>query len=409
MAHYASMARSKTSTPGKTSTPEGNAAGVASSSSAPEKTVTKTTASAKSKAKKRTNGRKKGGSKAVTLKAVAQHIGLSPATVSLVLNRSPVANSIPHETQERVFKAARELNYRPNFMARSLRSQRSFSIGVLVPDISENYAAGVMSGIEAHLLQEGYFYLVASHRSKPDLLDEYLNLLRDRSVEGFILVATPIDHSTDLPTVAVAGHEELEGITNVVLDHDHAATVALEHLAELGHRRIAFFKGHPHSSDTEDRWRSICEQADALGIDMHPELCLQLGAEPGLEFSPDEGYQEGYAFGKTLLERGEFTALFAFNDVSAIGAMRAFRDAGLDVPQDISVVGFDDIQIAAFHNPGLTTVRQPLQAMGQSAGELLLRALEGEPSPQVTHTVEPELVVRGTTGPPPRRDDELSR
>jgi LacI family transcriptional regulator len=354
---------------------------------------------------KTTKTRRKSGSKAVTLKAVAQHIGLSPATVSLVLNRSPVADSIPAETQERVFKAARELNYRPNFMARSLRSQRSFSIGVLVPDISENYAAGVMSGIETHLLQEGYFYLVASHRSKPDLLDEYLNLLRDRSVEGFILVATPIDHTTGLPTVAVAGHEELEGITNVVLDHDHAATLALEHLVELGHRRIAFFKGHSHSSDTEDRWRAIVEQAARMDLEIHPELCLQLSGEPDLVFSPEEGYQEGYAYGKALLERGDFTALFAFNDVSAIGAMRAFRDAGLRIPEDISVVGFDDIQIAAFHNPGLTTVRQPLQAMGQSAGRLLLRALEGETLPQAPQTVEPELVVRGTTGPPPERRD----
>ena len=337
----------------------------------------------------------------MTLKTVAKHIGLSPATVSLVLNRSPVANSIPAETQERVFRAARELNYRPNFMARSLRSQRSYSIGVLVPDISENYAAGVMSGIEAHLLREGFFYLVASHRSKPDLLERYLNLLRDRSVEGFILVATPIDHPTGLPTVAVAGHQKLEQVKNVLLDHDRAAELALRHLRELGHERIAFFKGHPHSSDTEDRWASIHLKAAELDLTIDPNLCLQLSGDPEMIFSPEDGYLEGYAFGQALLERGsDFTALFAFNDVSAIGAMRAFRDAGLRIPEDVSVVGFDDIQIAAFHNPGLTTVRQPLREMGESAGRLVLEQLAGQNGARDFFTVEPELVVRGTTGPP---------
>ena len=126
-------------------------------------------------------------SKVVTLKVVAEHLGLSPATVSLVLNRSPAAGSIPAETQERVFAAASELNYRPNYMARSLRSRRSFSVGVLVPEISEPYAGEVMSGIEVRLLETGYHYLVASHRrSNASVLHEYLDLMRDRAVEGKI-------------------------------------------------------------------------------------------------------------------------------------------------------------------------------------------------------------------------------
>ncbi|MEM9595858.1 MAG: LacI family DNA-binding transcriptional regulator [Acidobacteriota bacterium] len=340
--------------------------------------------------------------KPVTLKAVAQHLGLSTATVSLVLNRSPVADSIPRETHERVFAAARELKYRPNYMARSLRRQRSFSIGVLVPEISEGYAAGVMHGIEAHLLREGYFYLVASHRLSGDILNEYVGLLEQRSVEGFIMVAAPLETSPLLPTVAVAGHREMGGVTNVVLDHDQAIRLAMDHLVELGHERVAFFKGHPNSSDTEARWDAIQRTAGDLGLAVRPELCVQLSGEPSGEiFSPEEGYREGYAFGRKLLgQTRDFTALFAFNDISAIGAIRAFLDAGLRVPEDVSVIGFDDIEVASFHNPSLTTVRQPLFEMGELASRTLLARIAGVDAPAPFHTVEAELVVRDSTAPP---------
>lgn len=343
--------------------------------------------------------------KAVTLKDVAGAVGLSPATVSLVLNRSPAADSIPRETHERVLAAARTLEYRPNHIARSLRRQRSFSIGVLVPEISEGYAAGVMAGIEGHLLETGYFYLVGSHRLNPKRLDEYLRLLEERAVEGYILVATDVEHAPALPTVAVANHHVLAGVTNLVIDHDHAASAALGHLSELGHRRLAVFRGHPKSPDTVERWDSIRETAEALGMEIPIALAPQLSGDPtGDVFSPEEGYQEGYAFGRKLLDTGiEFTALFAFNDISAIGAMRAFLDAGLRIPEDVSVIGFDDIQSAAFHNPSLTTVRQPLREMGEAAARLLLERLTGEPPFPEMVTLETELVVRGSTAPAPER------
>lgn len=340
----------------------------------------------------------------VRLKDVAAHLGLSPTTVSLVMNRSPAARGIPPETQDRVRAAARELGYRANFIARSLRRQRTFAVGVLLPEISEGYAAGVLGGIEDQLLQEGYFYLVAGHHSKPDLFDDYLQLLTERSVEGLILVNTPIDRPLSLPTVVVAGHRELAGVTNVVIDHQVAARLALSHLAELGHRRIAFFKGHAHSADTEPRWQAICVAAGELGLEIDPRLTLQLSGDPaGERFSPEEGYREGHTFGRKLLEAGaRFTALFAFNDVSAIGAMRAFGDGGLRIPGDVSVVGFDDILSAAFQNPSLTTVRQPLHEMGQRAAAVLLHRLgkPAEASPAAI-TIEPTLVVRDSTGPPP--------
>ena len=147
----------------------------------------------------------------ISLKALAEHLGLSSATVSLVINGSPAAKSIPPATQERVRAAARHFNYRPNLMARSLRQKRSFTIGVIVPEISEGYAALVMSGIEDHLLQEGYFYFVVSHRHRRDLIDEYPFLLQQRAVEGIIAVDTVCNEACMLPIVAISGHKEAPG------------------------------------------------------------------------------------------------------------------------------------------------------------------------------------------------------
>ncbi|MDA8017859.1 MAG: LacI family transcriptional regulator [Thermoanaerobaculia bacterium] len=347
----------------------------------------------------------------MTLKDVASHAGVSTATVSLVINQAPAARAIPQDTQDRVRAAARLLNYRPNLTARSLRNQKSHTIGVLLPEVSDSYNSGILTGLESHLLAEGYFYFVAGHRIRPELFDDYVNLFRDRQVDGFVLINTPLFGPLELPTVAVAGHEDAPGVMNVIIEHRSAARAALGHLAELGHREIAVFQGHPSSGDTEVRLESIREAAVEFDIDLPQERILQLtGAGPQEVFTPEQGFEEGYALGQQLLEIGGFSALFAFNDVSAIGAMRAFLDAGLDVPDDVSVVGFDDIQSAAFFNPSLTTVRQPLEEMGRIAGRALLDCLRGVDMPN-EFTVEPELVVRKSTGPSPgqlrRRPDPM--
>lgn len=335
-----------------------------------------------------------------TLKDVAEKLGLSTATVSLVINGAKAAEAIPRETHDRVLAAARELDYRPNTLARSLRSNRSYTIGVLVPEVSHDYAAGIVGGVENYLQKEGYLYLVASHRFRQDLRDKYLNLLLDRQVEGFVLINTQLETPLPLPAVAVADHNTLPGVTGIVIDNERAALVALEHLAALGHRRIAFFKGHPGSGDTELRWRAIHHAAEKLGLPVLPELCVQLSGQPGEVFSAEEAYDEGHLFGRKLLARNEpFSALFAFNDIAAIGAMRAFFDAGLKVPEDVSVVGFDDIHGAAYQNPSLTTVRQPLAEMGEIAARLLLDILAGHNQKVARLMIEPQLMVRGSTGP----------
>jgi DNA-binding LacI/PurR family transcriptional regulator len=331
--------------------------------------------------------------KPVSLKELAARLDLSPATVSLVINGSRVADSIPQETKERIFAAVKKYKYRPNFFARSLRAQRSFTIGVIVPEVSDGYSASVMSGVEDHLLQEGYFYFVASHRHRPDLIDEYPRLFLERSIDGLIAVDTPWTLSLSVPVVTVSGHNQVSGVTNIVLDHKRAAEVALKHLFQLGHRQIAFIKGQAFSSDTEVRWANIEAVAHQLSLPITPTLIAQLeGDSP----SPQLGYQ---AAKKLLASHKPFTALFAFNDISAMGAIHALREAGLHVPDDVSVVGFDDIQSAAYQNPGLTTVRQPLREMGRIAAETVLRRIHrpGSDLHGAERTVAPELIIRETT------------
>ena len=331
----------------------------------------------------------------VTLKAVAHHLGLTPGTVSAVLNDAPSARSIPEETKNRIRAAAKELNYRPNFFARTLRNKRTYTIGVIAEEIGDSYGSAIISGIEQHLRKSGYFFLTVAHRHDQELLARYSQILSERGVEGIITVDTTVRESPMLPTVAVAGHKQLKGVTNIVLDHYQAAVLALTHLKDLHHERIAFMKGNPLSSDSKDRWEAICHVAGQLGLNIDQELVVQINTD-------DATPMLGYPFARELLARRRpFTALFAYNDISAIGAIRALQEDRLRVPQDVSVMGFDDIPGAAFHTPSLTTVRQPLNRMGEVAAQSLLERIEGMKEYPSEIAIKPELVVRESTGPAP--------
>jgi LacI family transcriptional regulator len=334
--------------------------------------------------------------KRVSLKMVAERVGLSTAAVSRVLNESPAAKSIPKATQERILLAARQLNYQPNLLARSLRRGRSHTVGVLVPEVSEGYATLVLSGLEQGLLQAGYFYYLISHHHRGDLIEQSQTMLAERAVDGVIAIDTALQKHRHLPTVTISCPDKHEWVTNIVLNHKRAAELAIDHLTGLGHRHIAVIKGQSFSSDTEPRWQAIQHAAVKANLKLNPELVAQLeGDSP----SHEPGY---FAAQRLMASKAPFTAIFAFNDVSAIGAIRAVREAGLRVPQDVSVVGFDDVQSAAFQNPALTTVRQPLRTMGILAAETIVRQI-ASPSEHTAArqiVVDPELVVRDSTCPP---------
>ncbi len=340
----------------------------------------------------------------ISLRTLGEYLDLSPATISLVLNNAPGVRSIPQETRDRVVEAAAKFDYRPSFFARSLRKRQTFTIGVLVPELSDSYAMQVLSGVEEHLIEEGYFYLTASHRRKPDLIEEYPRLFMDRSVEGFIFIDTALEKSPGiLPTVVVAGHRKIEGVTNVVLDQKRAAELALRHLYQLGHRKIAFMRGGSHSSDADDRWNCLMAVARDLKLAVPPELVVELRLRVS---TPELGFEPA----NELLQRGaDFTALLCYNDIAAIGAIRAFMNRSLQVPADVSVVGFDDIQSAAFHNPSLTTIRQPLSQMGTTAARILLQRIRGQATFPDFVSIHPELIIRESTSPPNPKRNRIKR
>jgi DNA-binding LacI/PurR family transcriptional regulator len=342
--------------------------------------------------KKSQDGTKPRVQQTASLKQVAEHLGLNPATVSVVLNDVP-GRSIPQATRDRIKAAAKAMNYQPNLLARSLRNRRTLTIGILVPELGEGYHTQVMSGIGDQLIQAGYFYFTAHHRHKRNLIEDYSRMLVARGAQGLIAIDTHLEHPISVPVVAVAGHRHIDGVTNVLLDHARAAELALGHLYGLGHRKVAFMRGQPFSSDSDERWNNLVVIAKRMGLEIKPELVVHLDRDMT---SPELGFS---VVQRLLDAKQPFTAIVAFNDISAIGAIRTLKDFNLRVPEDVSVIGFDDIRAAAFTLPRLTTINQPLEEIGRIATQSLLNRIHKTVTPRDEIVVEPKLVVRESTGP----------
>jgi LacI family transcriptional regulator len=277
-------------------------------------------------------------------------------------------------------------------IARNLKGKRMQTIGILLPELGEGYHSQVLSGVGDLLMRKDYFYFTVHHRHRKDLVETYPSLLRSRGVDGILAIDTHLEAPPPLPTVTVAGHTTLPGVTNVLLDEERGAHLSLQHLRDLGHHKIAFMHGQPFSSDSDTRWNATLRNAKKLGIEIHDELMIYLSKD---SHSPEISYP---GIRQLIASGRPFTAVLCFNDVSAMGTIRALHEAGLRVPQDVSVVGFDDIQSAAYQVPSLTTIRQPLQKMGGAAAQLLLKKLANEPIPECVQ-VEPELIIRESTAP----------
>ena len=340
-----------------------------------------------------------------TLKALASHLELSPTTVSFVISGSPLAATIAESTRKRIWAAAEKLNYRPNVFARYLHTKKTYSVAVLVPDVGDEYSAALIGGVENCLAKKGFFYFVVSHRGAPELLETSPDTLLDRGVEGMIFINTPLHRALPVPIVAICDITEGPGITRIMIDNGNAAKLAIDHLVALGHREIAVIKGPEGNGDTDDRWHKLRKECQRQGIQIHPENTEHLGVYPACNEKTMS--ENGFAAAQKLLARKrKFTALVAFNDASAIGAIRALSDAGLRVPDDVSVIGVDDIPQSSFTVPRLTTIRQPLSSMGELAAETLLEKIAGNAEVPSRIKIQPELVVRETTTairPLPRR------
>jgi DNA-binding LacI/PurR family transcriptional regulator len=345
--------------------------------------------------------------KMVTMRDVAQASGFSPATVSIVLNNAPLARYIAPATKRRIEDAAKKLGYRPNAMARFLRSRRSHTVGVMIFDITDPFCTPVLRGIENALYQSSYVPIFADAHNQRSRFERYLEMLLEHHVEALIVVANWLfvdiqllaDLSKRNVTAATIGWEVPgDSVSSVMVDNEAGGRLALEHLYHLGHRKIAVIRGPKMLIDSGPRWKGMQKFAHSVGLELDPSLVVQLPDE----LEANSGFDGGYRFTEELLERKRrFTAVSAFDDLTALGAMRALSKAGIKVPEQCSVVGFDDVPLSALSAPSLTTVRQPLEAMGNLAVNLVVEGinagLEKREWSISRHKMTPELVIRDST------------
>jgi LacI family transcriptional regulator len=339
----------------------------------------------------------------VTIRDIAKATGFSIATVSLTLNKA--GRRIPASTQEQITRAARRLGYFPNLQARSLRSKRTHSVGVLVFDITDPYCTLILRGIENSLYKSGYMPILSDLQNNPKRLRQCTQMLMERRVEGLIAIANPVHLGTDIsslvqqfniPTVVIGSRSKDDSYGSVVVDNQLGTRLLMEHLIALGHRDFAIIKGPKAMIDSAPRWEGIqcCVRAHGLHID--PELIAEIRGR-------NSSYEEAYQLTQRLISRKKpFTALVAFDDLTAFAAIGALSHAGKRVPEDCSVGGFDDIPGAAFYNPPLTTVHQKLEQQGSHAAEIV-EAMVSDKSRALTpahETVTPTLVVRKSTARP---------
>jgi LacI family transcriptional regulator len=344
---------------------------------------------------------------ASTIRDVARESGYSASTVSIVLNNAPLSRYIPGNTKDLIQTAARRLGYRPNPLARSLRSQRSNIVGVMVFDILDPFCTPILRGLENALYQSNYLSLLADAHNEPHRFERYLEMLLDRRVEGLIVIAnwlvTDIKVLADLterqvPTVIAGRAFEIDNVSTVSVDNEGGAGLALEHIYRLGHREIAFLRGPKALASSGQRWKGIRSFAQSAGL----RLDARRVAELPESLDPNSSFEAGAQLTTELLRQGKpFTALMAYDDVTALGALRALKMKGLRVPEDCSVVGFDDVAQAGLSVPSLTTVRQPMEAMGSMSVGILLDAINAVNQkgdiPVVRRKIPAELVVREST------------
>lgn len=329
-----------------------------------------------------------------TLRDVARRAGVSIATVSYVLNGT---RSVSPEVEARVWEAVAALGYRPNRLARGLRRKRTHVLGLIVPDSANPFFAEIARGLEDLSFAHDYSLILCNSDGDPAKEQRYLGVLIEQQVDGIALVsarATPV-HLTILqergiPFVVV--DRDLPGLEAdcVLADNFQGGYLATRHLIDRGHRRIACITGPSDLTPSADRVRGYQKAMEEAGIEP-----LELWIHRG-DFRAESGYHAARLF-LSLPPSIRPTAIFACNDLMAIGAMRAIGEAGLSIPQDIALVGFDDIVLASYVIPSLTTVAQPTYEMGRLAGELLLRRIQARGCPPARRLLPVRLIVRHST------------
>jgi DNA-binding LacI/PurR family transcriptional regulator len=347
----------------------------------------------------------------VTLLDVARACGFSVSTVSIVLSEAPLSQNVAATTREQIRSMARQLGYHPDAFARSLRRRRSQTVGVLAFDLSDPFCTPIVRGIQAGLQPAGYLPLLMDAQTQRMLFDSYLQMILERRAEGVIVIASWIFEEANLladieknhvPIVVVGRDLTARRFSSVAIDNEAGGALAMRHLCDLGHREIAVIRGPEEMFDSEPRWAGVKRAADEGGVRLDPRLVFQL---PNM-VDPTSGFEGGVRFAGQILASGlRVTAVLAFDDLTALGVVRGLTCAGLRIPGDCSVVGFDEVLPAVVSTPDVTTIRQPMKEMGLRAAEWVLDAIESRdlgvvPSANF-YQAPPELVVRMSTAPPP--------
>ena len=327
---------------------------------------------------------------ATTIADVAARSGVSTATVSRILSNSAPARP---ETRERVLAAARELGYRPSGVARALKRRETRTIGLVVTDITNPFYPQIVRAAEVAAHERGYGLVLANGEDDPVRELSHLELLVERRVDGIVIASSRLTrhHSAHLdeigvPIVLVNDPVASSRRPTITADHRLGTRLATEHLLGLGHRRIGHISAPAEHVAAGLRRRGVAEAMRGIGSPVVVE--------------GDGGVEGGAAAVPALLEAG-VTGIVAYNDLTAIGALRGLRRRGVRVPDDVSLVGFDDIPMAAWTDPPLTTVRQDTAALGRWAVERIIRELAGDRPPAERVLLPPTLVIRDSTGPTP--------
>ena len=349
----------------------------------------------------------------VTLLDVARACGLSVSTVSIVLSEAPLSKHVATKTRDKIRAMAQQLGYHPDAFARSLRRRHSQTIAVLAYDLSDPFCTPIVSGIQSGLHPADYLPLLMDAQTQRRLFDSYLKMILERRAEGVIVIASWIFEETNLladieknhvPIVIVGRDLTERNVHSLLIDNDAGGALAMRHLLDLGHSHIAVIRGPQELFDSEPRWAGVRRIAAESNVKIDPRLVFQL---PGLE-DPTFGFEGGLHFSRQMLSTGRrFTAVLAFDDLTALGVVRGLTSAGLRVPEDCSVLGFDDVLPAVVATPAITTIRQPLREMGLLASKWALEAIaqreNGIQKPARLHKAQPELMVRMSSTVPPQK------
>ncbi|WP_343247308.1 LacI family DNA-binding transcriptional regulator [Diplocloster hominis] len=327
-----------------------------------------------------------------TIKDVARHAGVSNATVSRVIRNE---NTVTDKTRELVNQAIRELNYQPNALARQLKTQSTGFIIVVVPDIGNTFFHEILFGIEEKAVKSDAHVLIADMHNELDIETYYFNALLQRQVDGVISLSANAARSlmekaaSNYPMVVACQYLENSAVPNVTIDNASASRDIVRHLIGQGRRKIAHLTADPNFVLYRDRLNGYLTALTEAGLPMALEL-IRYGKS---------SIQSGYEQTMNLLDSGaQFDAIFAAGDTMAIGAVKALKAAGLQVPKDCAVVGFDDIEMSSVMEPALTTIRQPKYQMGQTAMGILLDLIHGRPVKNPKVIMDYELVVRESCG-----------